>query len=352
MNRKSQPGSYRCLNLILIGGALLLATACKGKETIEPTPPALPVREVRVVTVSAQPAPHQNEVVGSVTAVESATIAAKVTGVISELPVTLGSSVRQGQVLARISAAEINAQLSQAETQLAQANRNMEREQRLLAQNAATREGLKNLEEAVRIAEAGYREAQTMLGYTTLTAPFSGLIAKKFVNAGDLATPGLPLLNLENTNRLQVVVAVPEALLAQIKSGDLLKLTVPAADFSGRGRVAEIAPAADAVSRTATVKLAVDAAKGLRPGQFARVTLPDSTTDKNTITVPAMAIIAFGQMEKIFVVENSTAHMRLVRTGEKHDGQVEILTGLSGGEQVVTNGGNQLIDGQPVQVQP
>ncbi|HSH12374.1 MAG TPA: efflux RND transporter periplasmic adaptor subunit [Desulfurivibrionaceae bacterium] len=353
MKSPFKQGNYRPINLLLLSGLILLAPACKGKEAAEHAQPAvLPVKEVRVVSVSAQPAQQQNEVAGTVTAAESATIAAKVAGVITALPVNLGSAVRQGQVLVKISAGEINAQLAQAETQLAQAKRNLEREQRLLAKEAATRESVKNLEEAVRLAEAGLAQAQTMVGYTTLTAPFSGLVSEKIANIGDLATPGTPLLVVENNNRLQVAVPVPEALLARIKSGDLLPLSIPAANFSGSGKVAEISPAGDPASRTAIIKLALTA-PGLRAGQFARVTLPgDDASTAAAITVPAQAVVAFGQMEKIFVVENGTAHLRLVRTGERHDGQVEILAGLDGGAQVVSEGATQLSDGQPVRVQP
>jgi RND family efflux transporter MFP subunit len=352
MKIKNQTSSFRQLNLVLLTGLILLTPACKGKEAPEHAQPAsLPVQAVRVVSVGAQPAQHQNEVVGTVTAAESATIAAKVAGVITGLPVNVGSAVRQGQVLVRISAGEINAQLAQAETRLAQAKRNLEREQRLLAKEAATRETVKNLEEAVHLAEAGQQQAQTMVGYTTLTAPFSGLVAQKIANIGDLATPGAPLLVVENNNRLQVAVPVPEGLLAQIKSGDALPLAIPAANFNGTGKVAEISPAGDPASRTAMVKLAVTA-PGLRAGQFARVTLPGATATNNALTVPATAVVAFGQMEKLFVVENSTAHLRLVRTGASHDGQIEIVAGLTGGEQVVSEGAAQLSDGQPVRVQP
>ena len=120
MKKNRQPETSRRLNLLILGTILLLTPACKGKEAAEHAQPApRPTQEVRVVSVAAQPAPHQNEVAGTVTAAESATIAAKVTGVISVLPVSVGSAVRKGQVLVRISAGEINAQLAQAETQLA-----------------------------------------------------------------------------------------------------------------------------------------------------------------------------------------------------------------------------------------
>ena len=351
MSRKFPSRPYPQRGLLVACSALLLLTACQGKESGEGNPPPpLPTRQVRVVQINAQATPQQNELVGTVTAVERATIAAKVTGVISTLPVSVGSAVHRGQILATISVGELNAQLAQAEAQLAQAQRNLDRDQRLLAKEAATREEVKNREEAVRLAEAGYQQAQSMASYTTVTAPFAGVIAEKFANAGDLASPGVPLLTIENNHRLQVAVPVPEGSLARIKIGDTLPVVIPAADFSGTAKVAEIAPGGDAASRTATVKLAVTA-PGLHPGQFARVTMSGVATD-STITVPAAAVVTFGQMEKVFVVANQVAHLQLVRTGANREGRVEILAGLNGNEQVVTEGAAQLNDGQPVKVQP
>ncbi|HSR35794.1 MAG TPA: efflux RND transporter periplasmic adaptor subunit [Desulfurivibrionaceae bacterium] len=326
---------------------LLVQPACKGRTPGDGK--SLPTGQVAVVAVATEPAGRQQEVAGTVEAVQRAAIAAKATGMIAELPVALGASVPRGGLLVRIAAGESAARLAQAEAQRAQAKRNLEREQRLLAKEAATREGVKALEDAWRVAEAAYREAQAMHGYTVITAPFAGLVTQKYVKAGDLATVGMPLLVLENGDRLQVAAQVPEALVARLKVGDALPVQVPAAGFAGTGAIAELSPAADALSRTATVKINL-AAAALRPGQFARVTLPGG--EAASLFVPETAISTQGQMERLFVVQEGKASLRLVRTGERRDGRVEVLSGLNPGEQVVVRESARLVDGQPVKVAP
>ncbi|MEW6594307.1 MAG: efflux RND transporter periplasmic adaptor subunit [Thermodesulfobacteriota bacterium] len=308
----------------------------------------MPTEQVAVVTVATEPAGRQQEVAATVEAVQRAAIAAKATGVIAEVPVTLGAAVPRGGLLVRIAAGEIGARLAQAEAQRVQARRNLEREQRLLAKEAATREGVKALEDAWRVADAAYREAQAMHGYTVVTAPFAGVVTRKFVKAGDLATVGMPLLVLEDGSRLQAVAQVPEALVARLKVGEPLPVQVPAAGFAGSGTIAELSPAPDALSRSATVKINLAAAASLRPGQFARVALPDG--EAASLFVPEAAVTVQGQMERLFVVQEGKARLRLVRSGERRDGRVEILSGLTPGEQVVARESGRLVDGQPVKV--
>jgi len=337
---------------LVCAALLLLVSACKpeAKHEAAPQPAAGPAVEVQVVTVNEVLTSSHNEVVGTVEAVQRATMAAKITGTIAEMPVVLGAMVKQGDLLVTLNAAEISARLSQAETALAQAKRNLERDQRLLAKNAATRDTVNAQEDAYKVAKAAVDEARTMLGYITIRAPFGGLVSKKLANAGDLATVGAPLLIIENTEGLQAVAAVPEAQLSTIKSGDLLPIRIPAADLEATGTVAEIAPAGDAASRTSVVKLNLPLASRLRPGQFVRVILPGGSS--KTLLVPESAYSVFGQMERVFVVEENRAHLRLVRSGQRRDGQLEILSGINPGEQVVVQAKGQLQDGQAVRVTP
>jgi len=333
----------------LLLSLLLTVVGCKDTGHNGAPSQPLPVAEVRVITVAGQAPQRQNEVAGTVEALHRATIGARISGPIEEMPVALGSAVKKGALLAKISAGEIRARVSQAETQLAQAQRNHAREKRLLEKEASTRETVKTLEEASLVAEAGLREARAMLGYTTITAPFAGIISQKMANAGDLATPGMPLLVLENSEQLQVVAAVPEGMVLKIRKGDPLAVSIPAAEFSQAGTVSEIGPAADSASRTTLMKIRIDGAGDLRPGQYARVSLPDAA-GAATFLVPKTALLRFGQMERLFVIENDTARLRLVRSGEHREGEVEILAGLNGGEQVVIQGGERLVDGQPVTI--
>lgn len=334
---------------ILLGFTLAAVSGCDEKSHQEnQAQKTLPVTQVKVITVNEQPARRQNEVTGTVEAVHRATIAAKITGTIQKMPVELGSVVKKGELLVQITAEEINARLAQAQARRDQAQRNFAREKRLLEKEASTPETVKSMEDLYLVAEAGFSEARTMLDYTTITAPYNGVISQKNAQTGDLATTGSPLLLLENLEKLQVVAQVPETLAQQTRIGDRLPVRTTGAPLDLAGVVAEIAPSADPRSRTTTIKLDIDAASALRPGQYVMVILPGISV--NTLLVPAAALSSYGQMERLFVVRDGVALLRLVRTGERYDNQIEILTGLAGGEQVVIEGNDLLLDGQPVHI--
>ena len=325
---------------------LFTATIVLGEQA--PTKQNLPAVAVHIQTARTTSAQPQVEMVATIEAVQQAAIAAKVTGTLIELPVVLGSRVRKGDVLARISADEISARVLQAQAQLAQAKRNLNRERKLLKRNATTRETVNSLKDLYTVAKASLQEAQTMLGYTTIRAPFAGVITQKLVNSGDLATPGTPLLQLENDTALQAVTAVPESLIHYINSGDKLSVAVPAAQLVLSGTVAEIAPAANPQSRTAPVKINLEHNSALRTGQFARVILPVAMA--RTLLITRSAVIPFGQMDKVFVAEDGKARLRLVRTGSISGDFIEILAGITEGDQVIIDNNNLLISGQPVTV--
>ncbi len=334
---------------MLLGGIAVLP-GCKGQDehTREEVQP-LPSVAVAVEGVSEEVARSRVEVVGTVEAVQRASISARISGQIVELPLVLGSGVEKGELLVKISAGEIAAKVLQAEAQLAQARRNLARENKLQKEGASTRETVKSLQDVTRIAEAAYTESKTMLDYTTITAPFSGTITRKMANVGDLASPGMGLLEMENSEDLQILAQVPEALLLKVSIGDSLPVHIPAAGLTLVGEVAEVAPAADPMSRTAPVKIKIPVGPDLRVGQFARVTLENS--DEMTLVVAESAVIAKGQMDLVFVVEENIARLRLIRTGVVYGGDVEILSGLDPGELVVVRGAEKLQDGQPLTIE-
>ncbi|MBU1986409.1 MAG: efflux RND transporter periplasmic adaptor subunit, partial [Proteobacteria bacterium] len=273
----------------------------------------------------------------------------RVSGQIVQLPVVLGSQVQKGDLLVKISAGEISARVLQNQARVEQARRNLAREERLQKQDASTPETVKSLREQARIAEAAYEEAKSMLQYATISAPFDGTITRKIASVGDLASPGVVLLELENGEVLQVVAQVPEGLILKVHKGDILSVFIPAAGTTLHGEVAEVAPAADPSSRTAPVKINIVAGVDLRSGQFARVTLTGS--DEKSLLINEKAVLSSGQMERVFLVDdNNIARLRLVRTGAHYNGQVEILAGLVPGDRVVVAGVEKLQDGQPVDV--
>ncbi|MEJ2518904.1 MAG: efflux RND transporter periplasmic adaptor subunit, partial [Desulfuromonadales bacterium] len=290
--------------------------------------------------------PVHLELTGTLQAVDHATIAARFAGQVVTLPIHIGSQVKAGELLVKLSAEEINARVRQAEVQLKQARRDLARESKLLAVEASTPVRVKTLEEQVQTREAAFREAQTILGYTEIKAPFAGTVTDKLVEVGDLAVPGTALLKLERDTALEVVIAVPETLSQDLSLGSRLPLTVPAAGRSLEAQVSEISPTVDPDSRTTRVKLMLPEATGLRSGQFARVALV--SRQPTSLLIARNALRQMGQMQQVFVAEGDTARMRLVRTGAEYEERIEILSGLRTGERVILDPPANLHDGQPL----
>lgn len=312
----------------------------------EMSPATTAPAQVKIITVHKKQLASRVEVVGTVQAADRAVIAAKISGAIVELPVVLGSRVHKGDLLVKINAQEISARVLQAEAQLAQARRNLRREEKLLQQHASTPETVKSMRDMLAIASAGYHEAASMFSYATITAPFSGVITKKIANTGDLATPGMPLLHLEDDSHLQVITAIPEASAPEVKLREQLQVTIPTIEKTVSGEIAEISPAIDPRSRTMPVKINLTDTRNLRTGMFARVALPGRPY--MTLMIPKSAIVPFGQLNKVFVVDGTTARLRLVRTGLQENDLIEILSGLTAGERVIVGNNRLLISGQEV----
>jgi RND family efflux transporter MFP subunit len=253
--------------------------------------------------------------------------------------------------LGRISAGEISARQAQAQAQLDQANHDLARERELLPKHASTADLVRNLETRVALSTAQVREAEAMLGYAVIRAPFDGVIARKFVEAGDLASPGAPLLEIEGTDGFQVEAGIPDSLVAALPVGATADLAIASAGPTFAAPLAELSSAADANAHTVTAKFTIPAGIAVRSGQFARVQVPGVST--RMLLVPPAAVAQIGQMERVFVVgEGRRAVLRLVKTGAAHGDRVEILAGLDDGEQVVLTPPVGLREGQPLEVQP
>lgn len=327
--------------------AFALLAGCAKHAAPEPAGTSLPVVRVSTARVEDSETPLFTEVPGTIRPARRAQVAPKVMGAIAELPVVLGQQVAAGELLARISAAEITARVAQARAQFNVARRDLARERDLLAKGASTQDLVQGLEDRFAMLEAMVREAETMLGYTEIRAPFAGVIARRYANVGDLAAPGQPLLELEGAADFQIEAGVPDSLVAGLAIGQALSVS-GAAGFAAT--IAEISSSSDAHARTVTVKLAVPADAPVRSGQFVRVLVPAGQA--RTLLVPADAVSLAGQMERIFGVQDGRAVLRLVKTGARHGGRVEILSGLGAGETVVAPSVAGLREGQPVEITP
>jgi len=288
--------------------------------------------------------------VGNVEAAQRAVLSAKVTGVIDAVKVAPGARVQRGTALATIDAREIKARLDSAMAAQDQAQKDFARIERLLQSGSSTRQEFDAATTRLRTADASLVEARTMLQYTGITAPFDGVVTRKLVEVGDLATPGKPLLEMENSSLLRFECEIPEALLDRVNMGSELPVRVDAAGAELNGKISEIAPSASAGSRTFLVKLDLPASEKLRAGQFGRVRVP--VRERPALLVAESAVVRRGQIESVFVVEEGKARLRLVKSGRQMNGKIEILSGLSGGESVVVRDAHLLTDGVSVEAAP
>jgi RND family efflux transporter MFP subunit len=326
--------------------ALALVAGCSRHPEPASTE-TLPTATVRVAAIASRRHEAVEEVVGTVRARLRAVIEGKVSGRIEQIAVVTGQRVQAGALLVQVDADEVRARVDQALAVREQAESDLRRFTTLLAQEAVTRAEFDAVQARQRIAQAGVREAETMLSYTRVAAPFDGVITRKWAEVGDLAVPGKPLLELEDPASLRFEANLPEALIQKVQPGGRLRVRVTTVDRELEGTVAEIAPSSDPDSRTFLVKLDLPSDPALRAGQFGRTAVPMG--EISALRVPAAAVIQRGQMELVFLVTEGRARLRLVKTGKRIDGEVEIVSGVEAGEQVVVEGAAQLRDGQPVQ---
>jgi RND family efflux transporter MFP subunit len=198
-------------------------------------------------------------------------------------------------------------------------------------------------------ARASLSQAQATLDYASITAPFSGRVIERRVDPGALASPGTPLLLVEDDGALRVEAAVEESRAAELEVGDEASVELDSLPAPVAGRVGELVPNVDVASRSFLAKVDLPAdLSGLRPGTFARVGFRIGTRPR--LVVPKSAITSIGALDRVFVVDAEHAHQRMITWGERQGEWVEVLSGLSSDERVVTRPPAALRDGSLVAV--
>jgi RND family efflux transporter MFP subunit len=329
-----------------------LAVAACGHHAA-PTDPPLPKRTVHVEPARSVTRTVGEEVVGTVRARDAAEISPSVMGTLTDVRCVLGTKVGASDVIARLSAKELDARLAHATEGLAQANIELTRATRLRDSGAVTGAEFDTVASRVRMAQAEKAEAAAMVGYTVVRAPFAGVVTAKLASAGDVGLPGHPICVIENPGTLRFEVTVPEPMAHVFTPDRALAVRLDALDAPLTARVAEVSPIADPTSRTVLVKLTLPPDPRIRAGAFGRATIPAS--ERRALVAPSRAVVRHGQLEAVFVVADGVARLRLVKTGRAFEGPgdaIELLSGVREGEPVIVADVEAVIDGQPVEVTP
>ena len=288
---------------------------------------------------------------GVVEAVRQATLGAQVAGRITELAVKAGDAVRAGQVLVRIDArtaeqavAASRSQVAEAEANLANARRRHDRNVNLYAQKFVSQAAVDQSEAELKAAQAQVEalkanavQASAAQTFTTVMAPFTGVVGATHVELGDMAQPGRALVTVFDPKDLRVTATLPQAALAKARLDDPVEIELPGRTGTVKATRVTVIPLADARTHTTRVRLDLPPAPGVLPGQFARAWFVTGTT--RALAVPASALLKRGEVTAVYVVDREgRALLRQVRVGEPvAGGMVEILAGLAGGERIAQN---------------
>lgn len=326
-----------------------------GSAVAAGTPPA-GGPAVPVVVLKAGISASGFELDGQVQALRQATVAAQVGGTVQALLVKAGDAVRSGQPLARMdersAAADLSrgdAAVAQAQAQLDNARLNAERTRELRAKGFVSQSALDGAETQLKAAQAGVREAEAARsqaalakGFTTVTAPFDGLVLATHLDAGDLAGAGRPVLTLYAPGGLRAVVQVPSSRAAVARAASQVQVQLPDGTWATPTR-RTVLPTTDPVAQTVEwrLDLPASAAAQLNPGQSLRVKFEGVATaggpaaaSAAALAVPAGAVLRRGELTAVYVAQGQQFVLRAVRTGSTRGGAVEVLAGVKPGERV------------------
>lgn len=323
-------------SLILLVGTLFLAAACQESTEPSATPatppqPAFPTAEVQVEKVV------QEQIFdASIDAVHQATISAQTSGRITDINFDVDDYVKKGDVLIRFRAREQTAALSGAEARFNEASSNFERMKDLLQQKLVSKAEYDRAEAAVKSARASLEQAQEQAEHTVVRAPYSGIVVKRHVEVGELASPGQPLMTGLSLEQLRAVVNLPEAYIQQVRSLSHARIIFTGEDGqSVESSKLTISPYADPQSHTFRVRVDIPAGQhSAYPGQFAKIAF--ATGEEELLLVPEAAVVHRSEVTGVYVVTpEGRIALRQIRLGRKFNGdRYSVLAGLSAGEKV------------------
>lgn len=399
------------LSLLLF---LLLAAgvfSCGQKEEKSPEKVAV-VTGVRVEEVKASTQEDLYEAAATVRSKTISVLSSRIMGSIVAIHVKEGDRVQPGQLLVEIDNREAAAQLKKAQAGLREAQEMLQETERMIQASESARTAaeadqslaastfrryqallerksvsqqefdeiqaryrgktaeVERIKEMLRSMQArkeqglaridqaktDISQAQVSVGYGRIQSPARGIVTRKQAEVGVLATPGAPLLILEDDARYRLEAAVEESRLGKIRLGDSVRVSIDAlGDQEWTGRVEEIQPTADPASRTSLVKIDLPEslinkarARILRSGLYGKARFAVGKTER--ITIPQKAIFQRGQLVQVFVVDPSQiARLRLIQTGKIFGERVEVLSGLAVGEKIIVEGVEQVNDGNRIE---
>ena len=312
------------------------------------------------------------EASGQVEAAHSVNISTRAMGYITQMPVKVGDRVKAGQLLFAVNSSDIHAKRAQTEAMIAQAEaalnnakKDYDRFTTLYKQQSASAKELDQVTLQYQSAKAAAEAARQMknevsanLSYTTVTAPFAGIVTQKMMDAGSMATPGMPVLTIEQEGSLQVSASVAENQIGSLKLGDPATLKIASAEKTMEGKIIQLNPSSQFSGGQYIVKVSLPAdTKQLYAGMFVHVQFPvkavsaAASSESGAVMIPVSALVHRDQLTGVYTISSrNTALLRWVRLGKTTGDQAEVLSGLAKDEQYILSAEGRLYNGVPVKI--
>ncbi|HEU4384085.1 MAG TPA: efflux RND transporter periplasmic adaptor subunit [Anaeromyxobacteraceae bacterium] len=369
--------------LLLVVGTLgavkaaQIGSMIKAGKSFVPAPESVATAKVEAVEWAATRA-----AVATLVAIRGVTLSAELPGTVREIGFQSGTFVRKGSPLVKLDTSAEEAQLASAAAEASLARINLERAQALRRAESNTQADLDTAEARAKQADAAVQNLQATVAKKTIRAPFDGRIAIRQVELGQVLSPGTPIASLQSVSPIHAEFWVPQQALAQLRLRQRVTMRVDIFPGSSwEGEVTTINPEVDVATRNVRARATFENADGrLQPGMFANVEVV-SSEKRQALVVPVTAVIYAPYGDSVFVLERKgdgaaqgkedaaakgkedaakgkadgpaqgeVARQRSVRLGERRGDFVEVLTGLTGGETVVSGGAFKLRNGMAVAV--
>lgn len=347
---------------------LIIVMMSCGKENKKAVQDKIPAIEVKVREVSKSSGNPFLSASGKVQTIKSANLSTRMMGNVQKIYVKVGDKVTKGQLLLSINnadlsakLAQVNASITEAKAAYSNAEKDYKRYTSLFNDNSASQKELDDITAQYNIAKARLEASKQMkngvqaqFNYANLRAPFNGNVSNKFINEGDMANPGMPLLEVESPGAFQVTARIPETEISQIKRDSEVNVLIKSLNTTVKGKVTEVSTSAKNTGGQYLVKIQLETSKApLRSGMFATVQFPtENTNEMRALLIPKQALVNKGELSGVYTVSQSnTAILRWLRLGRTYGDQVEVLSGLNANESYIVSAEGKLFNGAQVTIQ-
>ncbi len=319
---------------------------------LDPKKEEVRVKNVTVSPLVAQSFKHYVDVQGTLEAENNQYISPQMGGAITALLVKEGDFVKKGQTIAKVENAVLKTSMQEIEVQLETAKTMYEKQKALWDQKIGTEVQYIQAKTGVDALEKRMATLNEQIKMAVVTTPISGYVDEVRQRAGEMAMPGMGIIRVVNFDNLKVKANVADVYAGTIKKGDLVKITFPDLGKEVNARLSFVNMTVNPVSRTFTAEALIpNIDKQLKPNMLAIVNINDQAK-ANAIVVPQNIVQRTEQGDVVYIAveegKQKIAKGRLVKTGLSYNGQIEIVSGLQSGDLLITQGYQELVDGQVV----